>query len=218
MKRTFLVSIIVLCLVSAAFAQRAEIGQGSKAVCFTFNGLSNLGLGTIQGGIGFKQWISNDKAVMPTFLFGLNSTSNQAPTGMTSDKNSELTLGLRVNLEIHKPLSNSISPYFGFGIGYRTGSTTHKPSIPTSNPTAGITSETKNTTSTFVVGGLLGVEFFIRKNISLSGHYTFDFESGSNTQKTTLVSGAGIVQPPDGKTSTTVLGFSTTSVILSLYL
>jgi hypothetical protein len=218
MKRALFIYIIGLCLTTTAFAQKTEIGKGSKAVCFTFNGLSNLGLGTINGGIGGKYWISNDKAVMPIFLFGLNSTTVQAPTGMTNDNNSILEFGLRVNLEIHKPISNSISPYYGFGIGFRSISNTRKPSIPTSNPTAGITQETKSSETTFIVGGLIGIEFFIRKNISLSGHYTFDFESGASTQKAALVAGEGVVQPAEGKTSTTKLGFSTMSIILSLYL
>ena len=85
------------------------------------------------------------------------------------------------------------------------------------NPYPGDTKKTKTTASGFVLGGLVGAEFFIRTNISLAGHYQFNFRSTSTTEKRTVVAGTGITQPPEEKTSSTGLGFSTTSIILNIY-
>ncbi|MDZ7261468.1 MAG: PorT family protein [candidate division KSB1 bacterium] len=219
MKRLlFVVLVTNLCLVNLGFAQKTEVGPGAKAISFTLTGLDNLGLGTIEGGMGVKYWLSTNLAVQPIVNFDLGSaTRKSTDPDYTDNKRTTLSLGLTANLEWHWPLSNKISPYLGAKAGYRSSALTDELSIRKQNPPPGTTKEMKTTSSSFVVGGLVGAEFFIRDNISLAGHYQFNFNSISTTEKHTLVAGTGVTQPPEEKTSSTDLRFSTTSIILNIY-
>ena len=79
MKKSYLITgaFVAAMAVSSATAQdfATSIGQGSKAILFTFNGLSALGAGSYNGGIGGKFFLSPALALRAGLQFANSSTT-----------------------------------------------------------------------------------------------------------------------------------------------
>ena len=65
MKKMLIVVIGIMLVSNMSFGQKKFVPhvKGDKAVLFSFSGLSNLGAGSYQGGVGFKKFIKNKTAI-----------------------------------------------------------------------------------------------------------------------------------------------------------
>src|SRR5262245_862682 len=94
------------------------MNAGSKALLFTFNGLSVLAAGNFDGGGGFKYYIKDGLAIRGALIFAnahATIASNPvAPATGTDGGQSGTTAGFSAAVERH--LANKrVSPYIGGG-------------------------------------------------------------------------------------------------------
>jgi hypothetical protein len=229
--------VTVLCVLTAfliipasvSFGQdfTTSVGQGAKALLFSFDGLANLGAREFNGGIGGKYFLTDPLALrigIP-FAFVNQSVPANPPAGVagTDGSISGMRLGISGAVEYHL-LKTRVSPYVGGGLGFTFTSTTIKP------PATGAASQGKIEGAVipdsvlgnafvpgigFNIGAIGGVELFIIKELSLSAEYQLgysmlaraDEKSTSGTQTTTLKMG-----------TLTNIGISATGVItMSVY-
>ncbi|MCL4540413.1 MAG: porin family protein [Bacteroidetes bacterium] len=163
---------------SVADAQTVNVtAQGNKAVLFNFSGLSNLGLGAYQGGVGGKYYISDGMAVRGMLDFAINNQTTKGAANFTDATDNTLGFGLGAGLEYHLPLASKVSPYFGGLVSFMTTAETFTPSVFTGT----VATSTKTSTTTFGLGALAGVEYFFNQNISLAAEYQFGLNYSSRT-------------------------------------
>ena len=163
-------------VVAASFASAEvtpEINTGSKALLFSFSGLSFLGAGEYNGGIGGKYYLMDQLALRASLGLGMAKQDAAGAYGYSSASNFSISAGAEYHLSFSR-----VSPYVGGVIGFSTTSTKIVDSAGGADrtrkniPQAGAASVLGYTPGkAFVVGGIGGIEFFITKEISLSGEY-----------------------------------------------
>jgi hypothetical protein len=174
--------------ISAANAEVSPtIGTGSKALLFSFSGLSFLNANAFNGGIGGKYFLMENLALRGGLQFMSVSKSIPAnpPVGVTGTDGSQSAFQLGINAAAEYHLSKArVSPYVGGGLLFSTTSTNNK--TPVTGAAASV--ETKNARNgenidgttylgglSFGVSGLGGVEFFITNEISLAAEYQLGY-------------------------------------------
>lgn len=189
------VSALLLCTMIPLSACLAEdiapsIGLHSKAVLFSFNGLSFLGAGAFEGGLGGKYYLMESMAIRGSLQF---LTASESTPGTTTDGSTSATrFGLTAAAEYHL-LKTRVSPYVGAGLSFSTTSTTDKsnttPQVTVKNRSAG---ETIDSTlylagTGFGINGLGGIEFFITKEVSLAAEYQLGYSLLSRSDEVAAV-------------------------------
>lgn len=197
-----------------------SVAPNSKAMLFTFKGLSSMEAGDFNGGIGAKYYLSSSTALRVGLEFMTASVALPAnpeallnQTGIDGSA-SATKFGISAAVEYHL-LPTRVSPYVGGGIGISSGSTEYKNPVVNDPPprvqiqqttdknfpvdTLGVT---LNPGFEMNVGGIVGVEFFITKEISLSAEYQLFYSTtsfsdeeeiqGNLTQKTKMGSTSGL--------------------------
>jgi opacity protein-like surface antigen len=183
-----------------------SIELNSKAMLFSFSGLSVLGAGAFNGGFGGKYFIMNSMALRGSLQFLTASQSTPAnPTG-TDGSSSVTQLGLSAMAEYHL-LKTRVSPYVGGGLSFSSTSTTDKavvngPGAQTTIKNGPVTlgGVTYSGGLNFGINALAGVEFFITKDISLAAEYMlgyslfsrYDLVAGATTTNEGSLSSFGI--------------------------
>ena len=155
-----------------------SIGAHSKALLFTFNGLSVLRAADYNGGIGAKYYLTNAMALRGGIGFGYMTQSIPVPGGATGTDGtiSGIMYGLNAGMEFHL-LPGRVSPFVGGAFSLSSNSTEN--SLPIVPP--GLENTDKNGGRagagglTLGAGGILGVEFFLTKEISLSTEYMLGY-------------------------------------------
>ena len=156
-----------------------EAAAGSKAVLFTFQGLSVIEALAFNGGVGFKYYLLDPLALRASLQFGVANQAIPGPTGGTAGNLNAWDIGLSAGAEYHL-LKTRVSPYVGGSLGFVSTSTENKTPVA-----AGVTATTiKNSVGGELINGtrsfggfnfnvcaLGGVEFFIIKELSLSAEY-----------------------------------------------
>ena len=177
------ISLILALLVSTSFAQDVHpfIGSGSKAVLFSFSGLSNLGANNFDGGAGMKYFLTSQMALRGGLLVNASGSTIPANPGVgevgVDGSTSSTTFGIEGALEYHLTTTR-VTPYFGGGIGF---STTSNESIPAATGTAPLYQVTTKNRDGSGAGtminffALMGVEYFIVNEISLSAEYRLGY-------------------------------------------
>ncbi|MBI4417419.1 MAG: outer membrane beta-barrel protein [Ignavibacteriales bacterium] len=192
-----LLSCLLVLTLAAPVAQSQEVTPnltgGSKALLFSFAGLSFLNAGNFDGGFGAKYYLSEAMAVRAGLQFATGSTTNPAnpPAGQSGVDGSQSAtqIGVSAAIELHMG-KGRVSPYLGGGIGFSTTSTEMKNAVVGNPPPSQTT--TKNSVAgeniggvnylggtAFTVYGLAGFEFFLWKELSLAGEYRLGFTSTS---------------------------------------
>jgi hypothetical protein len=184
----------------------SSIGLGAKSVLFSFSGLSFLGAGAFNGGIGGKYFLWESMALRGSLQFLTANQSLPATATGTDGSRSATQFGLSAAVEYHL-LKTRVSPYVGGGLLFSTTSTTFKSNTTTPQATTNnsSTGETIGTTTYlggtgFGINGLGGIEFFITKELSLSAEYQLGYSllsradqvSGTTTIKNGSLSTFGI--------------------------
>ncbi len=163
--------------------------SGTKAVLFTFDGLSFLRADNFDGGAGFKYFLSEENAIRVGLQMSKASSTEKAnpvaPATGTDGKEEGTTFGISLALERHLRTAR-VSPYFGVGAGFSTTSTKAKNAVEGNPP--GPQTTVKNLDgghtisgtffqggSTVEVFGLGGFEFFLTEEVSFSAEYRLAF-------------------------------------------
>ena len=215
-------------LVCTTFAQKDNpfIYTGSKAVLFSFSGLSFLGADNFDGGAGFKFYLTPPMAIRIGVQVGMTGSTVPANPGVgqtgIDGTTSQTSFGVEAALEFHVTTSR-VSPYFGAGIGFGTSSNELKSvergtgtltqatlkdyngTLPISGlgiPNDGINYRAGTSINIFA---LMGVEYFIVDAVSLSGEYRLGYSSLSPSDQVVTV----------GTTSETTKGTSSHSFALN---
>ena len=191
MKKVLIVAFAILLVGSMSYGQEVmpNLSGGSKALLFTFGGLSTLNASNFGGGFGAKYYLASSMAVRGGIQFSSASTTTPAnpPTGQSGldGSTSSTTIGVGGAVELHMG-SGRVSPYIGGGVGFSTTSTESKNVVVGVAPLTQTTVKNAGGSTTFTVYGMAGFEFFLWKEVSLSGEYRLGFSSSSlKDQETT---------------------------------
>jgi opacity protein-like surface antigen len=225
MKRVLLVLVAMAVLVNVSFAAddvMPAAKAGAKSLNFTFAGLGGFGIGAAGagGGIGVSYFLNNDAALRLGLNIGTASTTTPAAMIGNSDaKTSTFDVGIGADYLMYSGMGR-LRPYMGAGVQITMGSSSSEPSVPTPTPNGTVT-KTTNTRANdglgFSLMGILGAEFWLWNEISLSAEYRPGLIG--ITQKAdseTTVQGQPNVTAKGGS-STNILGLGTTAVMLHIY-
>jgi opacity protein-like surface antigen len=182
-KKIALILVLFTCI---SFAQKDHdpfVGTGSKAVLFSFSGLSNLGANNFDGGAGIKFFLTPPMALRFGVQVNMSGTTTPAPTTAANPvgidgTTSNTSFGVEAALEYHLTTSR-LTPYLGGGIGFAMSSNERKPFAgPAPTGTTLYQDTYKNeagagTTLNFFV--LMGVEYFVVDQISLAAEYRLGY-------------------------------------------
>jgi hypothetical protein len=200
------IALILALFVCTSFAQKENpfITTGSKAVLFSFSGLSNLGANNFDGGAGIKFFFNSPMALRVGVQVNASGTTTPANPGSgergIDGSTSSTSFGVDAALEYHLTTSR-LTPYFGGDIGFMTTSNESKPFVTGTGTLYQTT--IKNSAGagiTLNFFALMGVEYFIVNEISLAAEYRLgysllspsDMEVSSSNPNFTSVTAKGI--------------------------
>lgn len=194
MNRSYFILLISLCT-SLAFSQ--ELPEFKKddlinknALIFNFNGFN---LNSMNGAIGWKKWPRANKSVGAALQIMASKKLKDAGREVNGAEITQIDLQLYGDTQRRFPIHQRLSPYFGgrFGIGFEKLINKIKPSERLSFPwyEAEYRSETQTTLYYVAAYFVVGVEYFFRNNLSLSGHHQVggDFRWGEEKTISTVV-------------------------------
>jgi hypothetical protein len=199
----------VVTLASPVVAAPIETKAGTKAMVFQFSGLSNLGLGTYNGGIGMRYYLSDGLALRPGVQFGVQSATQKKTDSLPKREEASAQIGVNLALEKHFASVKSISPYIGAQAGFTSvADVTKRYNFSTGDEI----DETTDARARIGLAALLGFEWGFTESLTLGGEYALGFGTGAHK----------VEVKTDGVKATTTddtffdLGFSTASVFLSV--
>ena len=219
MKKACLIPSIIAVLTASLFSQNIQEEKTNElkrknALLFSFDGLK---LSSFNGGFGWKKWTSNSRAVVGKFKILLSKDKEERTEALSGSESSQISFELTFGVEKHLSTVNRLSPYLGgqIGIGYEESDNKIIPSEALSyyRFNEGYRNESERRLISFSLQIILGIEYYLKKNISLSGQYSFGGYYGFGKEKTV----SNIV---DGEQdiSKIHLGIRSSSLILSIYL
>ncbi|MCK4426903.1 MAG: outer membrane beta-barrel protein [candidate division Zixibacteria bacterium] len=223
MRRSVIVPValaFLLCFIGIPSAEESGTShKGDKGISFSVSGLSSVGIGLFEGGIGGKYWISKKLAIITSLgVSAQRTTQTSSHPDYTDTKTTYSRFSLFGGVEDHFFIKNKISPYLGGGIRFSTSPWTRYYSLPVDNPHPTATKKEKRSTKTFGIRGFCGIEYFFADWVSLAGQYQIDYFYEKTTMKRILVGGSGVTQPPKYKQTRTTLGLGTSSLVATFYI
>jgi hypothetical protein len=119
MKRVAVALLIAAVAGTSAWAQKTKAGD--KAWLFTLSGLSNLGVGGYNGGLGLLYYLNDDLGLTVGLGFSTSSTTTKAPAGSGGADETESSLGLTLSPGVRFNIASS-GPVVGYaGVGVLVG-------------------------------------------------------------------------------------------------
>ena len=208
MKRVL--AVLVAAAVAAPMALAQKTKQGDKAWLFTLSGLSNLGVGGYNGGVGLLYYLSNDLGLTVGLGFGTANKTTKAPAGSggADQKESQLQLTFSPGLRFNIASSGPVVGYAGVGVFVGIGSQT----VENPNYVSGNKVETSSTS--FGAGVTIGAEWFAWSNVSLGASYSLSFSTSSGKTKTTT---GGTTTEQDAPSQTVITTSPSGAFTLSIY-
>ena len=180
------VTLILALFACITFAQNQKegpfVGTGSKAVLFSFSGLSNLGANNFDGGAGIKFFLAPPMALRFGVMVNLAGTTTPAPTTPANPvgvdgSTTTTSFGVDAALEVHMT-STRLSPYFGAGIGFAMTTNERKPANtgPANTTVYQDTYKNESGAGTSInFFALMGFEYFIVDAVSLAAEYRLGY-------------------------------------------
>ncbi len=227
MKSLIVIFVLFVCGFAQQPSQNNFTRTSSKALLFSFSGLSNLNANTFNNGIGGKLYVNDQIAIYAGLIMDyqkITTPINPDTNEIGYDgENSSLNIGVNGGFEWH-PVNQKVSPYLGAGFLFSFGSQKQFEG----NKWYRYDSGTKykmifETTGIYLfeIFATGGVEFFITKELSLSAEYHLGYNYLSNGEskiKYEIVQGESITPPTwPSKKNTRVSSFGfTTSGFLTL--
>ena len=208
MKRVAVALLAAAVAGTSAWAQKTK--EGDKAWLFTLSGLSNLGVGGYNGGLGLLYYLSDDLGLTVGLGFSTSSTTTKAPAGSGGADQKESSLGLTLSPGVRFNLASS-GPIVGYaGVGVLVGIASETTENP--NHVSGAKVETSSTNIGAAV--TVGAEWFAWSNVSLGASYSLAFTTSSGKVKTTS---GGTTTEQDAPSTTTIATTPSGAFTLSIY-
>jgi outer membrane protein W len=223
MKNSIFVFITAMMISGALLAQDVHpaVKSGSKSLNFTFGGLGAFGLNGTgpSGGLGISYFLTSDAAVRLGLQIKNASSTIPANPGVgqtgTDGSTSTFTLGISADYLMYMTGATSrVRPFMGAGLSFGMISDTRKNAVVAPN----VQSELKGTGAGTTLGlmGIVGAEFFLYPELSLSAEY--DLGLFSMLSPADLVTTTGPNSNTTKQTSsTTILGFGAGGATLHIY-
>lgn len=194
MKRLFFALLMSLCA-SLLFSQELPEIQNTdlinkNALIFNFNGFN---LNSVNGAIGWKKWTRANKSIGAALQIMASKELKDAGEEVNGAEITQLDLQLYGDTQRRFPIHQRLSPYLGgrFGIGLEKLINKMKPSerLSWSYFNSDYRSETRTTLYYVAAYFVVGMEYFFRNNLSLSGQYQVggDFRWGEEKNISTVV-------------------------------
>ena len=223
-KKIALILVLFTCI---SFAQKDKdhdpfMYSGSKAVLFSFSGLSNLGANNFDGGAGIKFFLTPPMALRFGLQVNVSGTTTPAnpvaPEAGIDGSTSSTSFGAEAALEYHLTTTR-LTPYFGGGIGFMTTSNETKPSVTGTGTLYQVTiKDNAGAGFTFNVFALMGVEYFIVDQVSLAAEYRLGYSILSPSDMVVSSSNPAVTSRTTKGTSTHSLYLNSTGVLtLAVY-
>jgi opacity protein-like surface antigen len=172
------VALILALFVCTSFAQKEGpfVGAGSKAILFSFGGLSNMAANNFDGGAGIKFFLASPMAIRVGVQANVSGTTTPAnpvaPQVGMDGSTSSTTIGVEGALEVHLTTTR-LTPYLGGGVGFSLTSNESKPSVAGTAPIYQTTTKSGGTSINFFV--MMGAEYFVVDQISLAAEYRLGY-------------------------------------------
>lgn len=228
-KFSFLPLFLTILLVNSAQAEAPQqYGfRGQDGIILAVRGSWDIGVGSIEGRIGYKYWLSDRLAIKSFLTFGKTDTTiiyYHIDTFIVSYENGypleqrvkEKSFSLLAGAEDHFWNRGRLSFFYGGGILFKTSSLKIDNTLYDPGPTE--IKGVRSNKNIFGIQSTLGVEYFFTKRLSLSGQYQIDFSFEKESRKNILVGGPEVTEPRKEKITTWNLGISTSALILTIYL
>jgi opacity protein-like surface antigen len=165
MKRVAVALLIAAVAGTSAWAQKTKAGD--KAWLFTLSGLSDLGVGGYNGGLGLLYYLNDDLGLTVGLGFSTSSTTTKAPTGGGEDETkSSLELTLSPGVRFNIASSGPVVGYAGVGVLVGISSET------TENPKDIQAKKVEISSTSIGAGVTVGAEWFAWSNVSLGASYS----------------------------------------------
>ncbi len=217
MKRLYFALLISLCT-SLVFSQelltiKNEDLINKNALMFNFNGFN---LNSVNGAIGWKKWTRGNESASAALQIMASKEKKDAGQEVNGAEISQIDLQLAGSIEKRFPIEHRLSPYLGgrFGIGLEKIINKMKPSerLSWSYFDSDYRSETQTALYYVAAYFVVGVEYFFRNNLSLSGQYQVggDFRWGEEKNISTVVEEVRDISQLN-------LGVWNSSLMLSIY-
>jgi opacity protein-like surface antigen len=208
-------------LTNLTFAQDApKVKAGSMSFNFTLNGLATFGLnGTGPGaGLGGSYFLEGNSAARAGVQIGFSSTNiPYTGTGAGADGDStNSTIGFSIDYLRFFTSSSStrVRPFVGAGLTILSHSNYYKTSVASGTHAEETTNG--NGYTKFGFNGILGVEFFLYNEMSVSAEYDLNLFNYQKRKDTEYSSGTTTTTTKNGST-TNVLGFGAAGATLHIY-
>lgn len=182
MSKSIIVITSLALLFSLSFSQEEKpfIEKKSRALLFEFSGLDNLGANSFNGGIGGKYFLKSNMAIRAGLQFMNISEDDPFQGNGGIDGEAQATeFGISAALEVHLT-SKRVSPYYGGGLALAFTSTESKSAE--ADPADQVTIKNNRNGefgyyggTEFTIYGLVGVEVFVLRNLSLAAEYRLGF-------------------------------------------
>lgn len=238
MKKMFSILVVVMMIVGVVSAQENPAGNkaAAKSMNFTFLGLGAFGLAGTgpAGGLGVSYFLSSDAAVRLGLQVAMNSATipfnpppaNPTQTGSDGDF-SEFSLGIAADYLMYMD-AGRVKPYMGAGVGVALASNSGKAAVASGGTAGEITNGLSGDYAgfgaapssapglTFGLAGIVGAEFYLYNEISISAEYQLNLFSMSSVSDTEMKAGATTTTRKNGS-STSILGFGAAGATVHIY-
>jgi len=168
-----------VCVIQAQPQPEPDFLTG-KGLLFKFDGLANLGLNSFSGGAGIKYKIGEETWLRYILSLSANRSNPHGSTGVES-KYSNYTLQLSTDYIVDMYKRDKLKPYYGAGFDFMIGNSYTLNENPMNKYISNSNSYSAG------VSGLIGIEYFVKDNISLSAEYNlgFGFQYTENKSEST---------------------------------
>lgn len=218
--RTFSLCFLLMLLAGALPAQAQAPDEeedqpllrgSNRALSFS---IDELKLGTLDGGIGARWWISQNSVLRATFSIGVESTED-VTEGELDTGRSAFGVGSSFLVELHRDQFRRVSPYIVAGTGVHFDA--YSETIDFDPESAIQRQRLKGTLVDFFVKSGFGVEVYLVKTVSISAEHLFvaTVRTGQEEIKRTPLGGTEFIVNRDIREFFFTTG--TSSLLLSVY-
>lgn len=206
-----LATCMLVAVVSAGGTPKTD--DGTAELVFMFDGLSDLDLRPVAGGIDIRYYFRDGMAIRSGLGFAYDAVTNTSQNMFYYDEEfDQFEIGLSVFIEKHFPTIHSITPYCGLGTRVSRASQDWKK--PSYRP-SGEQEREKMAIWVFESSGTAGFQWFFTEGMSLGGEYRISLSWEYLTAEET--DSAGDTETT-GESKSHSLGFNTASMFLSVRL
>jgi opacity protein-like surface antigen len=205
MKRliTLIVVLSLFASVSLAADPKPVTNAGAKALLFDLGGLASLSAGNYQGGLGAKYYIAQDMAIRLSLGFRTSTeteknTQNPLPTNRLAESkltSTAFTIAPAFTYNVAK--TSTVAAYVGGMLSFTTAEDKREGNNTSLNVGYDSGESYRESTTSWGVAGILGVEWFPWENISFSGEYRLGYTSSSGETESTTTAATTTIDGPD---------------------